>query len=42
MAAALGMGQTSFVGIEEPSIIKEVEVIAVIVFMDILPFIAAL
>lgn len=36
------MGQTSFVGIEEPSIIKEVEVIAVIVFMDILPFIAAL
>ncbi|GAB5580630.1 cystinosin isoform X1 [Prionailurus iriomotensis] len=38
----LGVGQMLFVDIEEPSIIAEVEVIADIVFMDFMSFIATL
>lgn len=36
------MGQISFVDIEEPSVRTEVEVIADIVFMDVMSFIATL
>ena len=42
LAATLGVGQMLFVDIEEPSIIAEVEVIADIVFMDFMSFIATL